>query len=181
MSTYCSRLIYNSFLNIFMEDQQKNNAPEGEEQTPKESFVNPIDKDKIAVNPHSLPYAHTVGGVEIKPIDKGKVKGRAMSAMYDQTNMDLEQIRQQMELLARQAKDIHDRVRISEKIYLAELNFDPRIGQTYYLYQRSNGVYVVSLVSPEEWGNNPPYEYISTMELLADHTWNVLDKNEDLL
>ena len=161
-----------------MEEQE--NKAEEPKKTSEGSLINPIDKDKIAENPHSLPYAHTVGGVEIKPVDKGKVKGRAMAAMYDQTNMDLEQIRQQMELLARQAKDIHDRVRISEKIYLAELNFDPRIGQIYYLYQRSNGKYVVSLVAPEEWGNNPPFEYVSSMELLSDHTWNVIDKNEDL-
>lgn len=89
----------------------------------KEEFINPIDKDKIAENPHLLPYAHTRGGVNIKPIDKGKVKGRAVTAMYEQTEMDLDQIRQQIELLASQAKSIQNRVSISERIYLAEMNF----------------------------------------------------------
>ena len=37
--------------------------------------INPIDKDKIAKDPHLLPYAHTVGGAIIKPIDKGRAKG----------------------------------------------------------------------------------------------------------
>ncbi len=156
-------------------DHQGKAEPENQDEVSK----NPIDKDKVAENPHSLPYAHTVGSVEIKPVDKGKVKGRAMAAMYEQTNMDLEQIRQQMELLAVQAKAIQDRVKISEKIYLAELNFEPHIGQIYYLYLRSSGQYVVSLVAPEEWGAQPPFEYVATVELLADHTWNVLEKNSD--
>ena len=157
-----------------MEEQEKK-KPEGE----GEKFINPIDKDKIAENPHLLPYAHTIGGAEIKPVDKGKVKGRAMSAMYEQTNMDLDQIREQMELLARQAKAIQDRVQISELIYTAEINFEPFIGQTYYLYQRQNGKFVLSLVGPYEWGDEPPFEYVATMVLLSDHTWDVIDKNDD--
>ena len=43
--------------------------------------VNPIDLDKIAEQPHLLPYAHTLGGAIIRPIDKGRTKGVAMSAM----------------------------------------------------------------------------------------------------
>lgn len=157
-----------------MEEEKKN-----AQSAPKESDPNSIDKDKIAENPHNLPYAHTVGSAEIKPVDKGKVKGRAMSAMYEQTDMDLEQIRQQMELLAKQAKNIHDRVKISEKIYTAEMNFEPFMGKTYYLYLRENGKYVVSLVSPKEWGSYPPFDYIATVHLLSDHTWDVKDKNDD--
>jgi hypothetical protein len=137
---------------------------------------NPIDKDKVAENPHNLPYAHTVGGVTIKPVDKGKVKGRALSAMYEQTDMQLEQIRKQIELLARQAQGIQDRVQISESIYQAEMNFEPLVGLTYHLYERENGQYVLSLVGPEEWGSRPPFAFVATVQLLADHTWEILDQ-----
>ena len=75
----------------------------------QEEFVNPIDIDKVAENPHLLPYAHTVGGAVIKPIDKGKVKGLAVTAMYEQTEMQLDQIREQINLLAEQAKGIKER------------------------------------------------------------------------
>ena len=102
-----------------------------------EEFINPIDKDKIAENPHLLPFAHTRGGVVIKPTDKGKAKGRAVSAMYEQTDMDLDQIRQQIELLATQAKAIQNRVNISERIYLAEMNFGPIIGKIYFFVLRT--------------------------------------------
>ncbi|MCB0550057.1 MAG: DUF2452 domain-containing protein [Phaeodactylibacter sp.] len=144
----------------------------------QEEFINPIDKDKIAESPHNLPYAHTIGGAQIKPIDKGKAKGRAVTAMYKQTDMQLNQIKKQIELLAQQAKAIHSRVAISEQIYNAEMNFEPLIGFTYHLYQRNNGTYVLSMVSPGEWGENPPYQFIATVELLSDHTWDVLEQAE---
>lgn len=139
---------------------------------------NPIDPDKVAENPHLLPYAHTVGGVQIKPIDKGRVKGRAVSAMYEQTDMQLDQIRKQIELLAEQAKHIQDRVQISEQIYQAEVNFEPLIGFVYHLYERSNGKFVLSMVGPDEWGSKPPYLFISTVKMLADHTWEIQEKGE---
>ncbi|PHN06423.1 DUF2452 domain-containing protein [Flavilitoribacter nigricans] len=145
-----------------------------------ESFINPIDPDKITENPHSLPYAHTVGGAVIKPEDRGKIKGRAMAAMYEQTDMHLGQIREQIELLARQAKNIQHRVQISEEIYRAELNFEPIIAKVYYLYRRSNGKSVVSMVSPPEWGKNPPFQFIATVQLLSDHTWEVLEIVDDI-
>lgn len=125
-----------------------------------EEFINPIDKDKIAENPHLLPFAHTRGGVVIKPTDKGKAKGRAVSAMYEQTDMDLDQIRQQIELLATQAKAIQNRVNISERIYLAEMNFGPIIGKIYHLYRRENGGDVMSMIAPHEWGKKAPYQYV---------------------
>lgn len=150
-----------------------------EKEHPEETFINPIDPDKVAENPHLLPYAHTVGGVQIKPIDKGRVKGRAVSAMYEQTDMQLAQIRKQIELLAQQAQQIHDRVTISEKIYQAEISFEPLIGFIYHLYKKSTGKYVLSMVGPKEWGSQPPYAFVGTVKMLSDHTWEVREKGEE--
>ncbi len=97
-------------------------------------FVNPIDKDKVAENPGLLPYPHHVGGIVIKPEDTGKIKSRALTAMREQTNIQMNQIQKQVELLMQQANDLKERVEISEKIYLADLSFEPIIGQTYHLY-----------------------------------------------
>ena len=43
------------------------------DQVKEEKWVNPIDPEKIAENPHLLPYAHSVGGAVIKPMDKGRM------------------------------------------------------------------------------------------------------------
>lgn len=137
--------------------------------------VNPIDKDKIAENPGLLPYAHHMGSAIIKPIDKGRTKGLAMSAMYEQTESQLLQIKEQVEVLVRQAQAIHDRIDISEKIYKADCGFKPVPNKEYYLYDRSEDEWIVSMVSPEEWGENMPYEYLARVTLLSDSTWKVID------
>lgn len=139
---------------------------------------NPIDKDKITETPHLLPYAHTVGGFEIRPIDKGRVKGNAIQAMEEQAQMQMDQIREQIELLLQQANGVKERVEISQDIYLADMNFEPVIGKAYHLYQRKDGQKVLSMVSPNEWGRSMPFEsFVATVKLLADHTWEVLETN----
>ena len=147
----------------------------------KESFINPINKDKVAENPGLLPYAHTIGGVAIVPIDVSSVKGRAVQAMRDQTDMHKGQIYEQIELLARQVKEIEYRKWVSEQIYGADMSFEPSINKTYHLYQRKNEVLLLSLVSPDEWGRrgHPFKEYIATVKLLADHTWEITAKGNE--
>lgn len=147
----------------------------------KSDFINPIDPDKITENPHSLAYPHHAGSALVKPEDQGKIKSRALSAMDHQTDMQLGQIYEQMQLLAAQAKKLQDRKLISEKIYGAEMRFEPLINHTYHLYQKENQTYLLSLIAPNQWGRSKKsFEYVATVRLLADHTWDILEKNEDI-
>ncbi|MFK7949047.1 MAG: DUF2452 domain-containing protein [Saprospiraceae bacterium] len=143
----------------------------------KKEFINPIDKDKIAENPGLLPYAHTVGGSVIKPIDEGRVKGNALAAMEQQTDMQMAQLYKQMELLAKQAEAIKKRKEVSESIYLAKMSFEPKIGHVYFLYEKKDGESVVSLVAPNQWGRRgmPFAIFIAKIRLLADHTWDIIE------
>jgi Protein of unknown function (DUF2452) len=120
-----------------------------------------------------LPYAASVSGALIKPTEEGVIRHKALTAMEEQTNMQLEQIRQQIELLALQAHEIQTRKELSMIIYGAKLNFAPVIGQTYYLYEKKDGSHVVSMVSPKEWGggSGPFKSLVAAVRLLADHTW----------
>jgi hypothetical protein len=151
-------------------------AKKKQQQPEPGAFVNPIDKDKVADNPGLLPYAHTVSGAVIRPEDKGQIRGNAMTAMYDQTDRQMEQLRTQMETLVGQAKSLQNRMQISEMIYRAEIGFPPVIHHVYHLYQRkADGVHVLSMVAPREWGRKQPFDFIATVRLLGDHTWEVLD------
>jgi predicted glutamine amidotransferase len=137
---------------------------------------NPIDKDKITENPHNLPYAHNIGSAVVKPLDKGKIKGKAMAAMYEQTQSQMDQLREQMQLIANQAKKLQNRIEISEKIYLSDMGFEPLTGHTYHLYERKNGQWVLSMVGPDDWGRSMPFEkFIATVKMLSDHTWEVVE------
>ena len=139
-----------------------------------ENFINPIDKDSITESPSTLPYPHERGGQLIKPLDKGRIKGNALAAMYEQSDMQLDQIKEQIELLARQAQAIQDRITVSERIYQADMSIKPLVGKTYHLYKRPQGKEILSLVAPEEWGKSSKLEFIATVKLLADHTWEII-------
>ncbi len=122
-----------------------------------------------------LPYAAAVSGALIKPTEEGMIRHKALTAMEEQTNMQLEQIRKQIELLALQAQEIQKRKELSLMIYEARLSFKPNIGQTYYLYQKDDDSYLLSLVSPKEWGKTVPFKrFVAAVQLLADHTWREL-------
>lgn len=150
-----------------------------EKKKEKEEFVNPIDPDKITENPHNLPYPHNTGSAVVKPEDEGRVKGRAMNAMEHQTDMQLDQIYKQMQLLAEQAKGLQSRKTVSEKIYNAEMRFEPLINHIYHLYQKENKKYLLSLIAPDQWGRSKKtFEFVATVRLLADHTWDVIEKND---
>lgn len=119
-----------------------------------------------------LPYSAAVSGAVIKPNEEGIIKHKALTAMEEQTNMQLEQIRKQIELLALQAHEIQKRKELSLMIYNARLSFKPNIGQLYYLYEKNDGSYMLSLVSPKEWGQGGPFKkFVAAVKLLADHTW----------
>ena len=149
----------NGFLKITQEGIKKDNTP----------FKNiEIYHKQLSV----LPYSASVAGVAIRPTKEGVIKHKALSAMEDQTNMQLDQIRQQVELLAKQAQEIRKRKELSMMIYETRLTFKPQIGHTYHLYEKNNGDNMLSMVAPNEWGKSGPFkQFISSVKLLADHTW----------
>jgi hypothetical protein len=142
------------------------------------NFQNPIDPDKITDSPHSLPYPHHAGSALVKPEDKGKITGRALSAMEQQTDMQLHQLYEQMHFLAEQARKLQQRKTISELIYNSEIRFEPLINHIYHLYRGDKGSFL-SMISPNQWGRSKmSFIFIATVRLLADHTWDVIDKSE---
>jgi Protein of unknown function (DUF2452) len=119
-----------------------------------------------------LPYSASVSGAVIRPNEEGIIKHKALTAMEEQTNMQLDQIRKQIELLALQAQEIQKRKELSMMIYKANLSFKPNIGQTYYLYEKKDGNHMLSLIAPKEWGGAGPFKkFVAGVKLLADHTW----------
>lgn len=119
-----------------------------------------------------MPYSTSVSGAVIKPTEEGVIRHKALSAMEEQTNMQLDQIRKQIELLALQAQEIQMRKELSMIIYNAKLSFTPVIGNMYYLYEKKDETHIVSMISPKEWGGTGPYKkLVAQVKLLADHTW----------
>ena len=146
----------------------------------KKIDLNEIDfeglKDKSSDIPGLISFPHSIGSAVVKPEDKGKIKGRAMAAMKEQTEHQLHQLYEQMRTLAQLANGIKNRVKVSERIYQAMMNFEPIMGQIYHLYEKENEDDLLSMISPEEWGKDMPFKsFITSVRLISDHTWEVLD------
>ena len=120
-----------------------------------------------------IPYSTSVSGAVIKATEEGVIRHKALTAMEEQTNMQLDQIRKQIELLAIQAQEIQMRKELSMLVYDAKLSFVPVIGHTYFLYQKKDDSHILSLISPKEYGGGAgPYKlFVAPVKLLADHTW----------
>ena len=148
---------------------------------PKEINVDEIDLDLMKERTTDLPglieYAHNVGGFSIAPTKQGVIKGSAMKAMQEQTDLQMGQIYEQMQLLAKQAAKLKERAEVSSEIYNAEIRFKPVIGKTYFLYEKKDKKKILSMIAPEEWSDQSPFEkLIARVKLLADHTWEVIDQ-----
>lgn len=124
------------------------------------------------------PVPLTVSSPVIRPIDKNKLQANAVEAMHMQAHQQIGLLRKQAELIMQQVKEIEDRLKISELIYKAEMRFKPVLGQTYYLYQREEPEnFLLSMIAPQEWGRSKTFtRYLSTVRLLSDSTWDILDK-----
>jgi hypothetical protein len=138
-----------------------------------------IEPENVPMNPGLISFPYHLGSAVIKPEDKGKIKGKAVAAMKEQTERQMAQLYDQMKVLASQANQIKERIKISEQIYQAQINFEPVIGHIYFLYLKKGQDYVLSMIGPEEWGNELPFKsYKATVKLLSDHTWEILNSNQ---
>jgi predicted transcriptional regulator len=158
------RVLYDIMPNGYLRITQHGHKPNSEPYTNIEYY-----HKQMSV----LPYAASVSGAVIRPTEEGVIRHKSLTAMEEQTNMQLDQIRKQIELLALQAQEIHKRKELSHIIYSAKLNFSPVIGQNYYLYEKNDGSYLLSIISPSEWGGGagPFKRSVASVKLLADHTW----------
>lgn len=155
-----------------------------DEKKPKAIDVDKIDLERFKLatteNPGTLTFGSNRGAVAFTPNQEGAIRSRAYSAMTQQLDMQLENIVEQMKVLARQVEDLKERKRVSELIYSAAINFEPIIGKTYYLYEYENEEDKdvrarLSLLSPKDWGEEKMkvQTFLAKVTLLADHTWRV--------
>lgn len=153
-----------------------NNSANLKESEPEAADARPLFlKDAVYQGElHSAPYAITVSSPKIELVDKRMLKANAHEAMQHQAQQQIDMLRKQAALLIEQAKAIEKRLEISHSIYKADINFEPVIHGIYHLYQRQDGSQLLSMVAPYEWGKKTEFEFLNTVRLLADKTWEIL-------
>ncbi len=65
-------------------------------------------------------------------------------------------------------KKMMESINLNERIYASKFNFQPIIGQVYYLYVK-DGEDFLSIISPSEWNNR--FELVGVYQLQTDGIW----------
>jgi hypothetical protein len=97
--------------------------------------------------------------------------------MEEQIKKQFSQLQEQYELIAKQTLELKKRSDISYLIYESKIMFEPIISETYYLYNKDTGNFI-SMIEPQNW-TNPKIQWIATVKLLSDYTWDVLETSEN--
>ncbi|XP_065564186.1 uncharacterized protein C1orf50 homolog isoform X1 [Artemia franciscana] len=83
----------------------------------------------------------------------------------------LQVIAEQIRFLQEQAKRILEDARRGNDLNHVACNFKKIPGKLYYLYRRESGQKYFSMLSPGDWGNSQPHEYLGTYKLEYDYSW----------
>jgi len=88
----------------------------------------------------------------------------------------LQVIADQVRFLQMQAKKVLDDASRDTELHTVACNFIKQPGTIYHLYQRESSQRYFSVLSPEEWGGNPPHKFLGSYRLEADQSWTAEEK-----
>jgi hypothetical protein len=117
--------------------------------------------DNVADNPGLLPYASNIGApaIQTENIEGWKQHNALKVNKQFQTRFD--ELKQEYQKLIEEFK-------WNELVYSAKYNFEPIIGESYYLYYNKRGDIFLSLIGPMEWH----YEFIGEFKMDTNNKWN---------
>ena len=84
-------------------------------------------------------------------------------------------IAEQMAALREQAKRVLEEAKNAADLHRARCSFKKRPGALYHLYRRGDFDRYFSMLSPDEWGDEPPHAYEGTYRLEPDMAWTRVD------
>lgn len=91
-------------------------------------------------------------------------------------------IAEQVRFLQEQARKVLEEAQRDQEINHMACNFKRIPGKLYYIYKKPNGKKWMSMISPEEWGQDCP-EFVAAYKLEHDMSWtpqdNVQAKNDE--
>ena len=114
----------------------------------------------MAGAPILLPYGSNIGApaIKIENIDVWKQKN------IQKVNKNLET---KFEELTNEYEKLVEEYNVNQLVYSAHYNFEPIIGETYYLYNGKNKLFL-SIIKPNEWN----VEHVGSFRLDSNNKWN---------
>jgi len=111
-----------------------------------------------------------------KAITEVEVRNKkTLDAMQHHVDMEKDRIIEQLHVLKKQYDRVTMREFLGQCIHQSEHYFEPVMNKVYSLYEKNEGGYILSLISPEEWGELPYKQFIAHVKMLGDSTWEEVD------
>ncbi len=104
-------------------------------------------------------------------VDLAKQIGEADKMLNTQVSSKLKVIADQIRHLQEEARQILEQTRQDQKLHQADCNFQRQPGHIYHLYRKPNGRSYFSMLSPADWNDSPPHEFLGSYRLEADMSW----------
>lgn len=101
---------------------------------------------------------------------------RAESMLNARTSAKLRVIADQIKSLQAEARKVLDEARDEQSLNRARCSFRRVPGKLYHLYAKADGSTYFSMLSPLDWGGQPPDSYTGSFRLEADYSWTPADK-----
>lgn len=117
--------------------------------------------DSFVPNRRSKEYPTEIGSQKFSPDDIQLFK-------LEKTTKIRKFYTQKFDELAKQYESLLKDISINEMIYSAKHNFEPVVGESYFLYKKEEGNFL-SMISPTEWGNK--FECLGKFQILSDGRW----------
>jgi hypothetical protein len=125
---------------------------------------------------HASPYPLSRLAPQFDLVDMAREIQEADRILNLRASAKLQVIAEQIKSLQAQARSILDDIQRDQMLHRAECHFVRRPNQIYYLYRRPEGSLYFSLLSMQDWHDQPPHEFLGAYRLEADMSWTLVDE-----
>lgn len=126
----------------------------------------------------SAPYPVSRMAPATELMDLAKIVAEADKSIQSHATGKLKVIANQIKSLQDEARRILEQAQRDQTLHRARCHSQRIPGKTYYLYQHDNDELYFSLLSPEDWGGQPPHAYAGAYRLEMDMSWTALDESD---
>jgi hypothetical protein len=120
---------------------------------------------------NTSPYPVSRLSAHMPLVDLAKEISQADNMVNTRVTGQLKVIAEQIRQLQATARKVLEDGQRDQELHHAQCNFKRQPGKTYYLYKKPGGQTYFSMLSPEEWGGQPPHSFIAAYRLEADMSW----------
>lgn len=117
---------------------------------------------------HLMPFGSSTNAPAIRLVDRAREIENAMEFVETGVHGKIDLIAKQIRALQKEAEEILTAAQRDVRLHTAKCNFEKQIGGIYHLYEKNGNEIYFSILSPNDWGGNPPHKFLGSYCLEKD-------------